>query len=254
MIGDNSEVGIPPPSSKVMKTTSALFPLVLCLMVAGPLSASPATQDFPAYRIDMELNPAAPLPFLSKFGKIDLSVYPGGVYGESTLLEGYSRNNSAQLTILSPYSRVYSDVNLTELRQLMLTLSRSDSEVVPGLRELKIGPNPQKGAVRGIPATRYRIVLGNNAWLDVWTTDVVPKNPQFHALQMQFIGAISRAAAQTAARIPGMPVYVELNTRRFQKVPILRLKQIVHSSAGETDALSTGHFYIRSPVLKLLLK
>lgn len=217
------------------------------LFIAAAANAAP-------YRLDLEFTPTAPFPFLSKFGKIDLSVYPGGVHGASTLLEGYSRNNSPQLTILSPYSRVYSDVALAELRQLMLTPSRSETEVVPGITNLKIAPNPLKGTVRGVPATRYRIVLGSNAWLDVWTTNVVPKNPQFHAIQMQFLSAISRAAAQTAARIPGMPIYVELNTRRFQKVPILRLKQIVKSSEGEADALSTGKFYVKSPLLKLLLK
>ncbi|HSP36039.1 MAG TPA: hypothetical protein VLU46_17135 [Thermoanaerobaculia bacterium] len=48
---------------------------------------------------------------------------------------------------------------------------------------------------------------------------------------------------------PGMPVFVELNFRRFKGVPLVRLKKLTFDNTGETEALKTGSFYFKAPLL-----
>jgi hypothetical protein len=48
-----------------------------------------------------------------------------------------------------------------------------------------------------------------------------------------------------ASKIPGTPVYVEINFRRFKKVTLVRLKSLKHSADDEEDALTRGSLYSR---------
>ena len=58
------------------------------LLAASQLQASTK------YHLTLEAHPAAPFPFLSRFGKVTLDVYPGGVRAETFWLNGFSRNGS----------------------------------------------------------------------------------------------------------------------------------------------------------------
>lgn len=205
------------------------------------------------YRLDLQLTPMAPFPFLSKFGAIDLNVYPGGVHGQTMILKGYSRNGSPHFTVMNPYGRMYTEIAVSEISSIILKLSGSSGAVLPQFRDMT-PVSVAVGKVRGVTASRYRFSLGKDAWLDVWTTNAVPRNPQFVAIQNEFLTALSPALARSAARLPGMPVYVELKTRRFNKVPLLRMTGLSASNAGEADALQTGSFYFKAPLLDLLFK
>ena len=55
-------------------------------------------------------------------------------------------------------------------------------------------------------------------------------------------------------RLPGMPVYIELNFRRFKKVPILRLKSIDSDMSEAEDDLSVGSVYFRAPFIESIWK
>lgn len=235
--------------------------LLLVALQAGGAARTPASTALarrPAptapYRLELELNPTAAFPVLKKFGTIDVTVYPGGVRAESLILHAFSRTGSPEMTLLAPLSRLYTEVPVGELRNIALTLTSSTDEIMPGLGEFPIDSKVLIGKVGTIPAKRYRILLGDNSWIDVWSTSVIPENRQFERLQIEVVSAISRPAANLVRKIPGTSIYIEMNTQHYRKVPVLRLKSLVRSNAGEAEALQRGRFWARAPMIDLLWK
>lgn len=220
---------------------------LLCLLIA--LTASAADRP---YHLQLEASPAAPFPFLSKFGTVSIHVYGGGVRAETFWLNGFSRNASSTLTVENPLGRMYTELPLAEIPSLVRRLGGSSLGPISGPPE-KVTP-PVGGKVRGLDAARYRLVYGPQAWIDVWTTNMIPANPQFRAIVIQFVAGVSPPAAEIARRLPGTPIYVELNFRRFKKVPLVRLKSFAFDNASEADALSVGSLYFRAPLLESLWK
>lgn len=219
----------------------------ICATLALPLFAAGRP-----YHLELEANPAAPFPFLSKFGSVKIHVYGGGVRAETFWLNGFSRNAARTLTVENPLGRMYTDLPIAEVSKIMRKLgggSLGPISAPPGA----IAP-PVAGKVRGIAATRYRLMYGPQAWIDVWTTGAVPQNPQFRAIANEFVAGISPGAAKVAKTIPGMPIYVELNFRRFHKVPLVRMKSFSFENEGEADALSVGTLYFRAPLLESIWK
>ena len=198
------------------------------------------------YRLELEANPAAPFPFLSKFGAVEITLYPGGVAAKAPLLRAFSRAGDGHVTVMSPLSRLYAEVALPKIRSMMLTLARAEGEVMPGMGEFPVSA-PVKGKVGGIDALRYRIQLGPESSMDVWTTTAIPKNEQYQRLALHFAGTVSRPAAAMMSRFSGMPVYVELNTIHHKKVAILKIKGFKPSNEGEGDDLAVGRLYLKAP-------
>lgn len=244
-----------------MPSISTLITLFLVALQAGGAARTPASTavaqrqaSTAPYTLELELNPTAAFPVLRKFGTIDVSVYPGGVRAESLILHAFSRTGSPEMTLLAPLSRLYTEVPVGELRNIALTLTNSTDEMMPGLGEFPIDPKVLVGKVGVIPAKRYRILLGENSWIDVWSTSVIPENKQFERLQRELVSAISRPAAKLVNKIPGTSIYIELNTQHYRKVPVLRLKSLVRSKEGEAEALQRGRFWARAPIIDLLWK
>jgi hypothetical protein len=218
--------------------------LLVTLLVAS--TASAATRP---YHLQLEAYPAAPFPFLSRFGTVTLHVYPGGVRAETVWLNGFSRSGAPAVTVENPFGRMYTDVPVTEISAVLKKMSKSG--IISAAPE--IGPQLASN-VRGVTARRYRLVYGPAAWIDVWTTDTLPPNPQLRALVNQFVAGIAPASAPLFRAIPGVPLYVELNFRRYQKLPLLRMKSLVFDNAGEEDALKVGALYFRAPLLDSIWK
>lgn len=224
---------------------SRILPLVL-LLAALPLSAAPARP----YHLELEATPEAVFPYLGKFGTVDLHVYAGGVRGEALWLHGFSRNGDASVTVVNPLARMYVDVQTAEIPTILAKMA-GNSAGVERRAKPKRGPT-LKGKVKGIDATRHRLIYGKNAWIDVWTTDVIPANPQYRSIVNRILSGISPGTAAVASQLPGTPVYVEANFRRFQKVPLVRLKKLTFAAEDETDALTLGRFLMRASVLEKL--
>ena len=104
---------------------------------------------------------------------------------------------------------------------------------------------PTAGRVGELQATRYRLVYGPAAYIDIWSTHAFPENTQLRTIVQQFVGGISPGTATLAKTIPGTPIYVEMNFRRFQKLPLLRVKSIAYNNEGEADALKVSSFSAR---------
>lgn len=216
--------------------------LVLIAFFALPSLAAP-------YHLRLEATPAAPFPFLSKFGKVDLDVYPGGVRAETLWLNGFSRSGAPAITVMNPFGRMYTEVPVANVGAIVRKLSAGELQNMSAI----LG-TPVNGRVHELPATRYRLIFGPAGYIDVWSTHAIPENVQFRALVVQFVTGIAPQIGALAKTIPGTPIYVELNFRRFQKLPLLRLKSIAYDNSGEADALSVGALYFHASVLDALWK
>jgi hypothetical protein len=214
------------------------------LLLATTVSAAP-------YHLELEVTPSSAFPYLGRFGNVDLHVYEGGVSAKALWLRAFSRNDAQDVTVVNPLARMYFDVNVGEIASMMARFA-GKAGAIERDAEPVFGPRV-RGEVKGVPATRHRLVYGPNAWIDVWTTDVIPENGQLRSIVQQAVRGISPATGKLAEKISGTPIFVELNFRRFQKVPLLRLKKLSRTAEDEQDALTLGRLYIRASVFEKLL-
>ncbi len=216
---------------------------LLFLALSFPAIAAPPSRP---YHLTLEAYPAAPFPAFSKFGTVTLHVYGGGVHADTFWLDGFSRNGSKSITVQNPLGRMYTEVPIADVASIVAKLAAGDQ--APAVTLPPVLP-PVPGKVGGIAANRYRILYGPAAWVDLWTTSQIPENAQLRAIIDGLVNGISPATAKAARTIPGTPIYVELNFRRFKKVPLVRFKQLTRDNSGEADALTVGSFYIKAPLL-----
>src|ERR1700737_1391035 len=144
--------------------------LLFLLVLAATASAAPRP-----YHLQLEANPAAPFPFLSRFGTVALDVYPAGVRAETVWLNGFSRDGAPAVTVDNPLGRMYTDVPLSEIAPTLTNMSSS------------------RGA---------RPVYGPAAWIDVWDTEAIPPNAQLRAIVEQFVAGIAPPTAAALRAIP----------------------------------------------------
>lgn len=219
--------------------------LFLALLSAFPISAGPR------YRLSLEAQPAAVFPYFAKFGTFNIDVFSTGVRTETFWLDGFSRNGSSTITVMNPLGRMFTEVpigSISALLQKLGSMGAVEQAAAP------IAQSTLNGKVRNIAATRHRLTYGQDAYIDYWTTATVPENPQVRRIVRELVTAISPATGKAIADIRGTPIYVELNFRRFHKVPLLRLKALSADATGEQDALSVGSFYVKAPLLDSLWK
>lgn len=228
-----------------LKTTVLL--LSLSLFAAVPLCAAAPAK----YHLELEANPAAAFPYLGKFGAVTLHVYGSGVRAEALWLNAFSRNGAPAVTVTNPLGRMYVDVPLNDITPTLRKLA--GAAVGPERDATPVRIDATRGTVAGVGATRHRLVYSDAAWIDYWTTDAVPQNPQLRAISERLVAGISPGTAAAARKISGTPVYVELNFRRFKKVPLLQLKKVSTTAPDEKDALELGALYVRAGVLEKLL-
>jgi hypothetical protein len=156
------------------------------------------------------------------------------------------------VTVMNPLGRMYVVVQVDEIAPILTRLAGAAGAVERNAEPV-MGPK-LKGEVKGIPATRHRFVYGPEAWIDVWTTDVIPANRQMQRIVTQVVRGISPATGELAEKITGTPIYVEMNFRRFEKVVLVRMKKLTRKADDEKDALTRGKMYIRATVLEKLFK
>src|SRR5690349_3750285 len=76
--------------------------LLVLVLLAAASTASAATPP-QRYHLELEANPAAPFPYLSKFGTdIEVHVYPSGVRLEALWLNSFSRNGASAVSVANP--------------------------------------------------------------------------------------------------------------------------------------------------------
>jgi len=218
------------PRSRKGGLAAALLLFALPLVAAQP------------YHLTLEANPGAPFPFLGKFGTVTLDVYPGGVRAETLLMNAFSRNGASTITVENPITRLATNEPITGIVAALQKLGRSEVADAP---EPSRGPDLD-GRVGNLPARRYRLIYGD-AWIDVWTATSIPENLQLRAIVAELVRGIAPGTAVALRKIPGTPLYVELNFRRFHKLPLLRLKSFAPNSDGEEKALRVGRLYFSAP-------
>jgi hypothetical protein len=220
----------------------------ICFLIAATAHAAPPR----AYHLELEANPAPPFPFLARFGTITLHVYPRGVRANTFWLNGFSRNGSKTVTVMNPVARMYTEVPIVEFPAVMARLTGAKGGQVEG--ESPVLSAPMAGRVRGFAASRYRLVYGPSAWIDIWTTKIVPENPQLKRIVYEFVSNVAPATADLMRTIPGNPLYVELNFSHYQNLPLLRLKSLTMDNRGEAAALEVGALYFKAPLIDAIWK
>lgn len=224
-----------------------LFAILLFTLTA---LVSAAQEQQQKYHLELEATPEAVFPYLGRFGNVELHVYADGVRAEALWLNAISRNDAEAVTVINPLGRMYVDVNVDEIAAILAKLAGA-----AGAAEQNAAPTVDKpivGGVKGIKATRHRLLYGTEAWIDVWTTDVIPENAQMRRIVNEVVSGLSPGTANVAEKIPGTPIYVEMNFRRFKKVTLVRFKKLTHTADDEADALTRGKMYIRATVLEKL--
>lgn len=218
------------------------------------LTVSAAASDKPreSYALHLEARPSAPFPFLDKLGRVQIAVYPEGVRADSRWLGGFVRAGDDTVRIENPALRLYTDSSLDTLRRFFVSLSPEKESMALG--ELEVRKTGRTGTIKKLPASCYRIILGETAWIDVWTTQAVRSSRPYQILQSQLLAAVSPDLEKAARRIPGTPLHVVLNTRRFPDTVLLTTREVYFSSAGNEDALQTGRFFLKAPSLDRLVK
>jgi hypothetical protein len=231
-----------PRSNRIALIARAAF--TAALFVCLPFSAHAQ------YHLELEANPAAPFPFLAKFGTVHLHVFRGGVRAETLWLNAFSRDRTDFLTILNPLGRMYVEMPIANIAS-MLTKLGGTRETVAYAVPLSA---PLHGKVKGLDATRYRLAYGPDAWIDLWMIESIPQNAQLRRIVDELVAAISPSTAAAARKIPGTPVYVELNFSHYKKLPLLRMKELRLTNEGEDDALRVGALYMKAPFAAAILK
>lgn len=206
------------------------------------------------YHLELEATPAAVFPYLGRFGAVEIHAYASGVRAEALWLDSFSKTGSSTVTVVNPLARMFVDVPVAEIAPILRKLAGASGSSERSASPIR-GP-AARGKVRGINATRHRLVYGPSAWIDYWTTDAVPENAQLRRIAEQLVRGISPGTASVARTIPGTPVHVELNFRRFQKVTLLKVKQLTFnvSAEDEKDDLELGRMYMRAPLIERLLE
>ncbi|HKO57305.1 MAG TPA: hypothetical protein VJ276_15625 [Thermoanaerobaculia bacterium] len=226
--------------------------LLLCAAASfgqTPAKPAPAKSAAPArpYHLELEASPAAPFPFLSKFGTVQLHVYPSGVRAETMWLNGISKNGTDSITVLNPAVKMYSEVPINEIGNLLVKLggmsNRKSFEAVANVE------SPVKDKVKGLDAMRYRARYTTTAWIDIWTTTAIPENAQLRKIVDQVVYNISPGTGALTRYIPGTPIQVELNFTNYKKVPLVTLKSLKNDAAGEAEALAVPAAYAKAPLL-----
>lgn len=219
-----------------------LITVLLFVLALPSFAATP-------YHLELEANPGAPFPWLGRFGSIELHVYRGGVRAEALWLNGMSRNGAPSVTVANPLGRMYVDVPVRDIAGIVSRLAGSKG-VERGARPTLTSAT--KGEVKGIAATRYRLSYGKNAYIDLWTTSAIPENPQLRAVAHELVRGVSPGTADVAKKIPGVPIYIELNFRRFQKLTLLKVNKLTFDGEDEEDALTLGKMWIHAGALEKL--
>lgn len=194
------------------------------------------------YHLELDANLGAVFPTFGRFGNIKIHVYPAGVRADSSLLNAFSRNGARTVTVLKPMVRMYTDVAFTEMTT-MIAAGTDEFEDVPRI----VGPTV--GKVGSLVAMRYRLQYNKTEWIDVWTTRDVPASAQFRAIIDAAIRGLSERSADVVRKIPGTPVYIELNFRGYDKVALLKLRRLTWNNVGETAALKIGNYYFKVLIL-----
>jgi hypothetical protein len=234
-----------------MKRRLILLPILLLVAMGAEASDGTLRRPHADYTLELVLTPVGDSKVIGRLGSVDVTVYPQGIHADSMWLDGISRQGSPNIVMFNPTTRLYSSVPLSGFRSVVLKISGSSEELMPKLRRFPIEA-PVRARVGDIPSSRYRIRLGPESWIDVWTTTIIPENPQLRRLSEELLSAISNEVSYLAREIPGVPLAIQFNTQNYPGKTVLRTKALRRSSAGHEQSLALGSFYVRTPLAERL--
>jgi hypothetical protein len=215
------------------------FNILLALIVAAAAaSASAATlTDYElVYRIE------SPYRGVAAAGKIELTVFPEGIRGDSLLFAGYARSGDDDLIIMNRVARIYSSLAIESVTRFLGRRLQPGEQVPAG--NYSLSASGEERMIAGLPSLHYRVHLGPESHLDIWITEALEESEVFRRLTDQVIGALAAPIAPMLSALPGMPVEVVLQTRRFPHLELLSLQRVSYDSSRSGKLLKVGRFYL----------
>jgi hypothetical protein len=228
-----------------------LVPVLLLVAMAAGAADAPLRTPHKDYTLELVLTPVGDSKVIGRLGSVAVTVYPQGIHADSMWLDAISRQDSPNIVMFNPTTRLFSPVPVDGFRSVVLKMTGASEELMPKLRRFPI-EDPVRARVGDIPASRYRIRLGPESWIDVWTTDIIPENPQLRRVSEELLSAISKEVSYLAREIPGVPLAIQFNTKNYPGKTVLSTKALRRSSAGHEQSLALGSFYVRTPLAERL--
>ena len=218
--------------------SAALLVVLSPFWILHSAFAVTATRPF---HLQLESNAAAAFPLIQRFGTARIDVYPAGFRVNTLWLRGFSRD-PRRITIENSVSRTYVAKPMSEVGVIARTIGGHPISAAPP-RSMHI----TAGSVGRLAARRFRLIYGEDDFIDVWTTSTLGSTPQFRAFVDEIVAAVSPASTGVLRSIPGTPLYVELNTGSYRKVAVLQVRAVVFNRTGESEALRVSPWMFPAP-------
>lgn len=195
-----------------------------------------------AFHLQLQSNAAESFPLMKRFGAITIDIYPRGFRAKSVWLRGFAINGQNAITIENPISRTYAKQPMSSIGDMVRFIGGK-----PVQAAAPVDVQITTGNVGKLPSRRYRLIYAKNEYVDVWTTNALGGAPAFRAAVDEVVRAIAPGSAAVLRRIPGTPVYVELNMGEHRKFAIVRTAGVFRSAAGEAEALRVSPWMFPAP-------
>jgi hypothetical protein len=195
-----------------------------------------------AFHLQLESNAASAFPLMKRFGTISIEVYPHGFRATTIWLRGFAINGQNTITIENPVSRTWSRKPMSALGDLVRFVHPKPVSV-GAPRSVQTST----GKVGKLASRRYRVVYGENDYVDVWTSNAIGPSPALRAAIDEIVAAVAPASRSVLQKIPDTPVFVEMNIGPYRKVAILTTRGVAFNATGESEALRVSPWMFQAP-------
>ena len=227
-----------------VKRRTLLLVLTLALAVSAPARVIERPDAVVVYSADL------PLRAIRRMGPIRVEVGPEGVGAINDSARGWIPEGAGRIQVVWQRPPLRASLRPRDLASAITRLA-SEDERATGLAPVMVDLSDiHHDSIGGYPVELYRIRFSPTAHVNVWTTDALPRSETFVDLIAEAAGAVSRDTGPLVSQIPGLPLHVELVSRKTGRVDLLRL-----STVEASGSISRRHgFALPVPLARLLLR
>jgi hypothetical protein len=221
---------------------------IACAMLAVlPTTLAETISDYElVYRVE------SPFRSVNAVGKIELTVFPAGIRGDSLFFSGFSKSGEEDLIVMSRLTRMYGRIPVDTVTRVLEERLQPQEKLNAGSYSLSASGDER--IIAGLSALHYRVHLGTGSHVDIWITEALEESEQFRRVVNQIIGALAAPIAPMLHALPGMPLEVTLHTRRFPDLELLAVERISLDGSRAPKSLKVGRFYLPAPFQRLFTR
>jgi hypothetical protein len=217
------------------------------MLVIGASGFAEAISDYElVYRVE------SPFRSVNAAGKVELTVFPAGIRGDSLFFSGFARSGEDELVVMSRLTRMYGRIPVDTVTRVLEERLQPEEKLNAGAYSLSASGDER--IIAGLPALHYRVHLGTGSHADIWITEALEESEQFRRVVNQIIGALAAPIAPMLHALPGMPLEVTLHTRRFPNLELLAVERMSLDGSRGQKLLRVGRFYLPAPFQRLFTR